>query len=233
MDDEDDYQRPEMPFHAIPPVVVALTLLIIGIEAVFQLANAGIIGGPRGVGWRIAAIEEYGYSPAVLERVFVYGDTSFDMLKRFVTYPFLNQQLFVVAFCAALTLALGKFTAEQFGQWRMLFLYLACSICGAIMFGIFVDGRFPLLGSFTPVYGLIGAYTYSLWLSLDAAGENRLMAFRLIGFLLTLQLILGRFFDNNNNWISELTGFAVGFLLAIVLIPGGWSRLLARLRQRS
>ena len=46
-------------------------------------ANYGIIGGPRGVGWRIAAIEEYGFSPAVLERVLVAEDYSFDMLKRF------------------------------------------------------------------------------------------------------------------------------------------------------
>ena len=50
MDDDDDYQRPESPVNALPPVVVALTLLIVGIEAVFQLANAGVIGGPRVAG---------------------------------------------------------------------------------------------------------------------------------------------------------------------------------------
>lgn len=239
MDDEEDYQRPESAVNALPPVVIALTLLIVGVEAVFQLANAGVIGGPRGVGWRIAAIEEYGYSAAVFDRVWVTGDYSFDMLKRFVAFPFINVQLTQVAFCAALTLALGKFTAETYGQLKMVLIYLICTIAGAVAFGVFVEGRFPLLGGFTPVYGLIGAYTYSLWLSLGEAGENRIMAFRLIGFLLALQLVwgimAGVLYDSPSSptWISELTGFATGFLLATVLAPGGWAALVRRLRERS
>ena len=233
MADEDDYQRPESPINALPPVVILLTLLIVGIEAVLQLANAGLIGGPRGVGWRIAAIEEFGYSAAVLDRVWVAGDYSFDMLKRFVTYPFLNVQLTQVAFCAGLTLALGKFPAETYGQWRMLAIYILTAIAGAIVFGLFVDGRFPLLGGFTPVYGLIGAYTYALWLSLGEAGENRIMAFRLIGFLLLIQLIFGLIFGSNSQWIAELAGFFAGFALATVLAPGGWGALVSRLRERS
>lgn len=225
--------KPVSPFNALPPVIVALTLLILGIEAVFQLANAGIVGGPRGIGWRIAAIEAYGFSPVVLERVLANGDYSFDMLKRFVTYPFINVQLTQVAFCAALTLALGKFTSEYYGSAKVLFLYFATAIIGAIAFGLLVEGRFPLLGGFTPVYGLIGAYTYALWLRLGRAGENQLMAFRLIGFLLLLQLIFGLIFGGNSQWIAELTGFFAGFLLSIILAPGGWSSLLARMRERS
>ena len=225
--------KPVSPFNALPPVIVALTLLILGIEAVFQLANAGIVGGPRGIGWRIAAIEAYGFSPVVLERVLVNGDYSFDMLKRFVTYPFINVQLTQVAFCAALTLALGKFTSEYYGSAKVLFLYFATAIIGAIAFGLLVEGRFPLLGGFTPVYGLIGAYTYALWLRLGRAGENQLMAFRLIGFLLLLQLIFGLIFGGNSQWIAELTGFFAGFLLSIILAPGGWSSLLARMRERA
>lgn len=225
--------KPESPFNALPPVIVALTLLILGIEAVFQLANAGIIGGPRGVGWRIAAVEEYGFSPVVLDRVLVNGDYSFDMLKRFVTYPFINTQLTQVAFCAALTLALGKFTTEFYGAAKVLFLYVATGIVGAVVFGLLVDGRLPLIGGFTPVYGLIGAYTYALWLRLGQSGENQLLAFRLIGFLLLLQLIFGLVFGGSSQWIAELSGFFAGFALSIILAPGGWNTLLRRMRQRS
>ena len=231
--EDEDYAKPERPINALPPVVILLALLIVGIEVVFQLANAGVIGGPRGVGWRIAAIEEYGFSAAVLDRVLISGDYSFDMLKRFVTYPFLNVQLTQVAFCAGLTLALGKFTAETYGQLKMLVIYIVSAIVGAVAFGLLVEGRFPLLGGFTPVYGLIGAYTYSLWLSLGEAGQNRIMAFRLIGFLLVIQLIFGLFFGSNSQWIAELTGFFTGFGLATVLAPGGWAALVARLRERS
>jgi len=225
--------KPESPFNALPPLVIALAIAILGIEAVFQLANYGIIGGPRGVGWRVAAIEQFGFSPAVLDRVLVSGDYSFEMLRRFVTYSFIQVQLVQVAFCTALVLALGKFTAEYYGSLKVLFLYLATSIVGAVVFGLIVDSRYPLVGAFTPVYGLIGAYTYALWLRLGEAGQNQIMAFRLIGFLLMIQLIFGLVFGGNNQWISELTGFFTGFLLSIILAPGGWASLVRRLRQRS
>lgn len=225
--------KSESPFNALPPLVVGLALLILGIEAVFQLADYGIIGGPRGVGWRVAAIEQFGFSSAVLDRVLVGGDYSFEILKRFVTYTFINMQLIQVAFCTALVLALGKFTAEYYGALKVIVLYVVTSIAGAVVFGLAVESRYPLLGAFTPVYGLIGAYTYALWLRLGEAGQNQIMAFRLIGFLLMIQLIFGLIFGGNNQWISELTGFITGFLLSIVLAPGGWSSLLARLRQRA
>ncbi len=225
--------KPESPFNALPPLVVLLALAIIGIEAVFQLANQGIIGGPRGVGWRVAAIEQYGFSPAVLDRVLVTGDYSFEMLRRFVTYTFVNAQLTQVAFCAALILALGKFTSEYYGSVKVVILYVATSIAGAVVFGLLVDSRYPLVGAFTPVYGLIGAYTYALWLKLGKAGDNQILAFRLIGFLLLIQLIFGLIFGGSNQWISELSGFFAGFALSIILAPGGWNSLVMRLRQRS
>ena len=229
----EDTARPESPINKLPPVVIVLALLIVGVELVFQLANAGLVGGPRGVGWRLNAIEQFGFSAAVFDRVFYYGDYSFDMLIRFVTYPFINVQLTQVAFCAALTLALGKFTAEYYGGLKVLVLYVVCGIAGALAYGLFVDGRYPLLGGFTPVYGLIGAYTYALWLRLGTAGENQIKAFRLIGFLLAIQLIFGLVFGAGQQWIAELTGFAAGFVLSLPLAPGGWQTLLGRLRQRS
>ena len=225
--------KPERVIHPVPPVVIGLTLLIVGIEAIFQLAEAGLIGGPRAVGWRIATIEAYGFSPAILDLVLVNGDYSPGTLIRFITYPFLNMQLMAVAFSAALTLALGKFSVGFFGGFRLLVIYLFTSVAGAIVFALVVEGRDPLIGGFTPVFGLIGAYSYTLWLDLGKAGKNQIMAFRLIGFLMLFQLVRGLIFGGNNQWIAELAGFAAGFLIAVVLAPGGWSTLLARLRQRS
>lgn len=235
MDDHDDspYQPPEKPFNELPPVIVGLALVIIGIELVLQAANYGLIGGPRGVGWRLSAIEQYGYSAAVLERVFSFGDTSFGMVRRFVTYSFINGQVIQVAFCAALVLALGKFSAQFYGQWRILAVYLITGVIGAVVYGLFADPRFPLIGGFPPVYGLIGAYTYALWLRLGEAGENQIKAFRLIGFLLGLQLVFGLLFGGGLGWIAELSAFASGFVLSVPLAPGGWQSLLERMRERS
>ncbi|MEC7259746.1 MAG: rhomboid family intramembrane serine protease, partial [Pseudomonadota bacterium] len=81
------------------------------------------------------------------------------------------------------------------------------------------------------VYGLIGAFTYLLWLRLSAVGENQARAFTLIGFLMGIQLIFAVFIDVQPDWVADLGGFASGFALTIVLVPGGWARLLARLRR--
>lgn len=236
---EDDYQRPESPFNALPPLVVILTLLILGIEAMFQLAENGFLGGPQGVGWRLEALEEFGFSPEVVNRLLINGQLTFDLAKRFFTYAFINVDLTQVAFCAALTLALGKFTAEYYGGVKVLVLYLLTAACGALAYGLLVEGRYPLLGGFTPVYGLIGAYTYALWLRLGSAGENQLLAFRLIGFLLLIQLIwgivVGFMYEvaPPPTWIAELTGFVAGFLIAVVLAPGGWTTFVDRMRDRA
>lgn len=237
-ENEESHSGPVSPFNDLPAMVIVLTLLILGIEAVFQMAEHGLIGGPTAIGWRLEAVNEYGFSPNVLDRVLVAGDYSFGMLVRFVTYPFINVDLTQVAFCAALTLALGKFTAEYYGGIKVLLIYLLTSICGAVVYALLVSGNYPLLGGFTPVYGLIGAYTYALWLRLGQAGKNQLLAFRLIGFLLLIQLIFGIMAGvlyevaPPPTWIAELTGFAAGFAVSLVFAPGGWSTFVDRMRQR-
>ncbi|MDO6588717.1 MULTISPECIES: rhomboid family intramembrane serine protease [Rhodobacterales] len=225
--------KPESPINAIPPIIIALALAIIGVEAVLQLADAGIVGGQRGVGWRLDAIQTYGFSSAVLDRVMINNDYSASLLARFVTYPFINTGLTQVAFCAALTLALGKFTAEFYGGAKILLLYGVTAIVGAVAFGLIAPNNYRLIGGFPPVYGLIGAYTYALWLNLKAMGENQLKAFRLIAVLLGLQLVFGLIFDTGYGWVAELTAFVVGFALSLLLAPGGWAAFLRRMRQRS
>ena len=51
----------QSPFNALPPVVVALVIVILGIEIVFSLGARGLIGGPEAVGWRLSAQLEYGF----------------------------------------------------------------------------------------------------------------------------------------------------------------------------
>ena len=161
------------------------------------------------------------------------GDYSFDVIRRFVTYPFVNASLTQTAFCAALTLALGKFTAEFYGGAKIFVLYIITAIVGAIAFGFVAPNNYPLIGGFPPVYGLIGAYTYALWLNLRAMGENQLKAFRLIAVLLGLQLIFGLIFNTGYGWVAELSAFVVGFGLSLLLAPGGWTAFLRRMRTRS
>ena len=225
--------KPESPINTIPPIIIVLALAIVGIEGVFLLAQVGLIGGPEGADWRRMAATEYGFYPLHLDRIMTLHDYSIGIVKRFVTYPFVNASLTQTAFCAALTLALGKFPAEFYGGAQIFVLYIITAIVGAIAFGVVAPNNYPLIGGFPPVYGLIGAYTYALWLNLRAMGENQLKAFRLIAVLLGLQLIFGLIFNTGYGWVAELSAFVVGFGLSLLLAPGGWTAFLRRMRTRS
>ncbi|MEJ6397803.1 rhomboid family intramembrane serine protease [Yoonia sp. 208BN28-4] len=222
----------EPPVNPIPPAIILLTLAIVLVEGALSLAEAGVVGGPRGLGWRLAALQDYGFSPAVLDWMITRSDYTLDLLRRFVTYPFVHGSFTQALFAGALLLALGKFVGDVFRTPATLVLFFGSTIGGALVFGLIASGTSPLFSAFTPIYGLIGAYTYVVWLSLGQSGQNQLKAFQLIGFLLGIQLVFGLIFGAGQMWIAELSGFVIGFGLSVLLAPGGWSALLAKLRQR-
>ncbi|MBU2360033.1 MAG: rhomboid family intramembrane serine protease [Alphaproteobacteria bacterium] len=228
----DDHTPFESPFNAIPPVVLILVVAVMAIELTLSAGATGLVGGPGAIGWRLAALQDYAFSPAVLDYVWSGSDRSPDLLMRFVTYAFVHGSFTDALFGAALLLALGKFVGDVFAPVATVALFVLGTVAGALAFGLFVGGTTPLFGVWPAVYGLIGAFTYILWLRLGAAGQNQVAAFRLIGFLLGLQLVFGLLFGSSPIWIAELAGFAVGFTASTVLAPGGWSALLVRLRQR-
>ncbi|WP_458792385.1 rhomboid family intramembrane serine protease [Yoonia sp. MH D7] len=222
----------EAAVNPIPPVIVVLCLIVVGVELALSAAAAGMIGGQLGIGWRLTAMQDYAFSPAVLERILGVGDFSFNIVKRFVTYGFVHGNFTSALFAAALMLALGKFVGDVFRAGAVLIVFIGSLVFGALVFGMFVGGNVPLLGAYPAVYGLIGAYTYIIWLRLGTTGQNQLQAFRLIGVLLALQLLFGLIFGGSPTWIAELAGFVFGFGVSTVVAPGGWSALLVRLRQR-
>ena len=90
----------------------------------------------------------------------------------------------------------------------------------------------PLIGGYPAVYGLIGSYTFMLWVRLTGTGSNQYQAFTLIGFLLGIQLIFALLFGSNNDWIADIFGFLTGFALSFLLVPGAISRIRDRMRDR-
>lgn len=222
----------EQAVNPLPPVVIVLALITVLVEIVFTLAAAGLIGGPAGIGWRLQAMTDYGYAPAVLDWILTRGDYSFELTRRFVTYAFVQTDFLSAIFVAAMLLALGKFVGEVFHWAATLAVFLLSTIFGALVFSVFVSGTTPLIGGFPGVFGLIGAFTYILWLRLGEMGQNQLQAFQLIGMLLALQLFYGLVFGSNATWIAELAGFAIGFASSIILAPGGFTALKNRMRER-
>ncbi|WP_293450008.1 rhomboid family intramembrane serine protease [Planktotalea sp.] len=224
---EDHEKSPEIisPVNPLPPVVVALFLIIIGIEATFTLATRGIIGGPAGIGWRLDAMQSYAFSGPIFDWMWNNGQWPTEHLMRFVSYLFIHVSFTHALFVCVMLLALGKMVGEVFSGFATLSVFVVSGAVGALAYAVLLDDQAPLVGGFPGVYGLIGAFTYLLWLRLGELGAQQVRAFTLIGFLMGIQLVFGLLFGVQNDWLADVFGFATGFLLSFVVSPGGFQRL--------
>lgn len=222
----------ENPFNSVPAVPLALVAIIVAVELMLSAAGNGFIGGAQGIGWRSGAFQDYAFAPAVMTEIFERGRGSFDLWKRFVTYAFVHLSFTHALWGVVLLLALGKFVGEAFRPVAFLTLFAASTVFGAVIYGLLSWQNAPLLGAYPGVYGLIGAYTYMMWLALERLGDNQLKAFQLIGILLGIMLVYSMIFGSSPTWIAEVAGFLIGLFAAPVLAPGGWSAFLERMRRR-
>ncbi|MEM7075179.1 MAG: rhomboid family intramembrane serine protease [Pseudomonadota bacterium] len=220
------------PFNALPPLIAAIAIMIIGIELIFQMGARGLVGGPQAVGWRLAALQDYGFSNRAMTWMIETGQLRLDYLYRFVTYPFIHLSFVHALFATVMLLALGKFVGERMPQWAVLVLFFGSGAIGALVFGLVLPEGPGLVGAYPGVYGLIGGFTCLMWLWLGYLGENQTRAFSLIGVLLGLQLVFGLMYGEDPTWIADVAGFVAGFLMSFALVPGGWKRLRERLQQR-
>lgn len=226
-----EHQKPSSPVNPLPPVVVALFLVIVVIEAIFSLGARGLIGGPGAVGWRNAAIQTYGFNSDIMTWMMQNGIFPLEHVTRVVTYAFVHGTFTHALFGGAMLLALGKFVGDVFSQWATLVLFVVSIVAGALVYGLAAPGQPWLIGVFPGVYGLIGGFTYLMWLKLGQMGAQQYRAFTLIGFLLGIQLIFGLLFGSNSDWLADIGGFAAGFVASIFLAPGGWQKIRAKLRH--
>lgn len=227
---DEDYSQPLI--NALPPAVAALALAIFAVEVLFLLGARGIIGGPEAIGWRTQAIQDFSFYPPLIAWLIETGNWTSSETIRFVTFSFVHFSFTHAIFVVVFLLALGKLVGEVFGNIAVLILFFACGIFGAFVYAGIVGGERPLAGGYPSVYGLIGAYTFLLWVGHGARGDNQAAAFTLIGFLLGIQLVFGLIFGTNNDWVAEIAGFAMGFVLTPALAPGAFRRFVRRIRQR-
>jgi membrane associated rhomboid family serine protease len=223
----------EPPLNPLPPVVIALFLVIVGLEVAFNLGARGLVGGPQAVGWRLGTLERFAFSAEIFDWMRESGRWPIEHVMRFVSYPFVHASFTHALFAGVMLLALGKMVGEAMGSFAVLLIFFVSAAGGALVYALTVGGSTPLIGAFPAVYGLIGGFTYLLWLRLGQLGEKQVRAFTLIGFLLAIQLIFGLLFGANAEWVADLAGFAIGFVMSTILVPGGWARLVDRLRQRN
>lgn len=227
-----DFDHNAAPINPLPWAVWLLVLPIAALEIAFDLGEAGMIGGPAAAGWRVAVGQDYSFWRPTLDWMLETHQLRFEVLIRFFSYAFLHVDAMHALFVVVMTMAMGKFVGEVFNGFALLAVFLVSAAAGALAYGLLGNSDVPLIGGFPGVYGLIGAFTFILWVRLGAVGANRVRAFTLIGFLMFIQFAFGLLFGGSRVWIADIGAFAAGFALSFVVSPGGPARVLALLRER-
>ncbi len=220
------------PINPLPTAVVVLALPINAAELIFVAGTTGILGGADAVGWRLGWIEQYGFFAPLIDYMAATGRWEMTEFLRFVTYPFLHWGFTHMLMVLVFLLALGKMVGDVMGSRAVLVLFFGSAVIGAGVYTLLTEAQTPLIGGYPAVYGLIGGYSFILWGHYASTGGPQARAFTLIAALLFIQLIFGLIFGSGPDWIAEVAGFCAGFLLSFLVAPGGWSRIVERLRQR-
>ena len=118
-----------------------------------------------------------------------------------------------------------------FPSVALLVFFIGSAVVGALAFSLAAPDGGWLFGSFAGIYGLIGAYTFMIWITLRVQKAPQGRAFHLIAFLMGIQLLFGVIFGESKTWIADLAGFVTGFILSFFFLPGGLSHILEILRK--
>ncbi|MEM6823592.1 MAG: rhomboid family intramembrane serine protease [Pseudomonadota bacterium] len=220
------------PINPLPAAVVILALPIVLMEFAFIAGAEGFLGGPEAVGWRLSALKSYGFIPAVFDAASQTGRWSLAVVLPLLSYSFIHLSFMHMVMVLVFLLALGKLVGEVMGSRAVFAIFFGSAIAGGLALALLTDSAYPLAGGYPAVYGLIGGYTFILRARLIADGSPGRQAFTLIGVLLFIQLVFGLLFGSGPDWIAEIAGFGAGFAVSPLLLPGGFSRILARLRSR-
>ncbi|MEO0633572.1 MAG: rhomboid family intramembrane serine protease [Pseudomonadota bacterium] len=223
------------PVNPLPPLVWLLFAAIAVPEAIFSLADAGVVGGPAAIGWRLEALNTYAFSGQAFDFMLENGVILWDHMLRFLTYPFVSGSFTGVLISGVILLAMGKLVGEVMGGAAVWLIFMLCSVIGALAMGL-TTAQSWLAGAYPGAYGLIGTFTFLYWQKQTATGGPQGQAFMLIGILMGLQLLFAVLFaftgsTPNYTWVAELVGAVTGFAIAAFVMPGGIERLLGALRR--
>lgn len=220
------------PLNPLPGGVWVLLIAVAGVEGVLLAASQGWIGGPQGLGWRIALIERAAFGAAIQDWMIETHRAPWRHLVRYVAYPWVQAGPMASVLVLAMLAALGKAVVEGLGARTLWAVVLLVPPLAALAFGLIAGANDAawLVGAMPLVFGLVGAFTWGRWR--QAAGDRaaQLRAFGLIGVLMLARLGFGLMVEAGMGWVADLAAFGLGLGLATAVSPGAAARLRDRLR---
>ena len=219
------------PVHPVPPIALILSAPIILIEIVLQLAEAGLVGGPEAIGWRLKLVQEFAFFDTIWEAMLQTRQVQPDWIWRFFTYPFISSGFGEALVGGVIVLGVGTYLGKRFSIPKMLLAFFGPAAVAAVAYGLAGDAPLPLMGPFPAAFGLLGVYSFLLWAKERFAGGSGLGAFRLVGFLLAMHVVRWLIFGHGKAVFAEFIAMVTGLVLSLYITWTG-RQLLKQLFDR-
>jgi len=223
------------PVNPLPPVLILLCVALGAVEPFLYLQKMGFFGGIAGLDGRSALLQDFALPAGLLSWMAENGQFDGEYVKRFVTHLFVDVSFMSTAFVLVFTLAMGNFVARALGAGRFALLFFVPAFGGAIVYSLLsalLGFGGVLFGGMAGAFGLIGAFTWLMWMGIVRHPMGATSPFALIGFLVGFRVVMAPVFGWHWSTVAEWAAFLIGFGLTAVLVPGGWAHLVARLRKR-
>jgi rhomboid protease GluP len=186
-----------------------LIAICAGIEAVLQLADAGLIAPAR---LRQMAYDWGGFWPGLLAgwRPNYFGQP----MVMFFTYGFLHGSFWHMAMNMVTLWSLGRVVIDRVGVGRFVTIYLAALWGGALCFAFLGDTFRPMVGASGALFGLAGALLAWNYADRVAFRDGLWPVAQMAVLLIAINLVMYWAMDGQLAWETHLGGFIAGALMA-------------------
>tara|TARA_B100000780_G_scaffold276762_1_gene246000 strand:- start:709 stop:1389 length:681 start_codon:yes stop_codon:yes gene_type:complete len=221
-------ELPTPAVNPLPTAVIILFLIVVLGEIYIAGAEARLWGS---LDARIGLIRQFAFMPEGFESAVSAGLWIPELFWRMLTYPFVHGYLMQSVFASVFILAMGKFVGEVLGNVAVVAIFFSSAIFAALGFALFTNSNFPLFGGFPAAYGLIGAFSFVLFSRSEGLLSQQLMAFRLLGILMGINISFSLLQEGPPIWVAEFCGAITGFISAAIIHPGGIRVIASKFRR--
>lgn len=192
-------------------VLWGLILLLVGIEALLQAADLGLVGSPH---WRGVAYQNGAFWAGLLHnwRPNYPGQP----MAMFLSYAFFHDGVGHLAGNMMTLWLLGRRLIDKLGARVFLVLYLSASLGGGVGFGLLSQSPQPMIGASGALFGLAGA---AIWLEATERYRMGITLWPIGGTILGLILINALMWlalDGILAWQTHLGGFVTGAAVSVI-----------------
>jgi rhomboid protease GluP len=189
----------------MPRNLLALVLLIVGIELVLQAADLGMVGD-QSLRLRV-------YVAGAFWSSLFHGQQplfSLQPVTMFITHALLHGGILHLAMNMAILLGLGRLVSDRYGERTVLPLFLLSAIAGGATFALLNVSDIPMVGASGAVFGFLGVWTAWDWHRHRAYGvSTRPVVMRGVGLLL-INVVFFFGLGGMVAWEAHLGGYLAG-----------------------